>query len=172
MRHKISSRCIAFDFTSHAMRRRRNGWERLYRNRPWRSQLPFVFRPDLDLADDEASQRWNAHKALRTLPALLNIKDTACQIETGSPTYSPGWVGDPVTLMTSSPSTLQMIEKPFPSIRMAQMSAEQRQAAMEAAQRWKILHFYEICLIYSVDDTKKCCIKVVNIDPQIERANT
>ena len=89
MRHKISSRCIAFNCTSHALRRR-NGWERLYRNRPWRSQLPFVFRPDLDLADDEASQCSNAHKALRTLPALLNIKDTACQIETGSPTHSLG----------------------------------------------------------------------------------
>ena len=89
MRHKISSRCIAFNFTSHAMRRR-NGWERLYRNRPWRSQLPFVFRPDLDLADDEASQCSNAHKALRTLPALLNIKDTACKNRDRFPNPLPG----------------------------------------------------------------------------------
>ena len=148
MRHKISSRCRAFNFTSHAMRRSRNGWERLYRNRP--SQLPFVFRPDLNLTDDEASQCSNAHKALRTLPALLNIKDTACQIETGSPTHSLGWVGDPVTLMTSTLSTVHMIEKLLPSIRMAQMSAEQRQAAMEAAERWKILHIYEICLVFNL----------------------
>ena len=36
----------------------------------------FLAAPDLDLADNEASQCRNARKALRTLPALLNIKKT------------------------------------------------------------------------------------------------
>ena len=63
------------------------------------SWLLFSLPPDLDLADSEASQCRNARKALRSLPARLNIKDTERQV-------SQLKVGEPVVSVT-----LEQIEK-------------------------------------------------------------
>ena len=75
-------------------------------------------RPDLDLADTAAAQCWNAW----TLPALLKRHGL------------PNRARFPNRRLWSLSASSRL--KSSPSTRMAQMSAEQRQAAMEAAQRW------------------------------------